>query len=117
MTVMGFLAVLALAASLGLILAAIVMAIRAPGLKLRWLWCLAALPAIGQWGFNLATGASKLVLLHGALIGAVITPPSAQHDGWTLKSAIPLGAILVIALLWRRRKKPEDKAARDIPPT
>ena len=113
----GVLSVLALAASLGLILAAIVMAIRAPGLKLRWLWCLAALPAIGQWGFNLATGASKLVLLHGALIGSVITPPSAQHDGWTLKSAIPLGALAVIALLWRRRKTVEDKAAQDIPPT
>lgn len=114
---MAALSILALAASLGLILVALVMAIRAPGLKFRWLWCLAALPAIGQWGFNLATGASKVVAFHGAIIGAVISPPSAEHAGWTLKSAIPLGATVVILLLWRRHLKRSQKAGTDVSPT
>ncbi len=55
--------------------------------------------------------------MHGALIGSVVTYHDAPPAGWTLKTAIPLGAIVVIALLWRRRKTPQDKAAQDIPPT
>ena len=53
----------------------------------------------------------------GALIGSVATWHDAPSVGWTLKSAIPLGALVVIGLLWRRSKRPEDKAAQDIPPT
>ncbi|MEQ1782563.1 MAG: hypothetical protein ABMA14_14465 [Hyphomonadaceae bacterium] len=114
---MAVLALIAFVVSPSLMLGAIWMALRTPGLKFRWVRCLAALTAVSQWGFNTATGASKFVALHGALVGAVITPPSAQHDGWTLKSAIPLGAVVVIALLWRRSKKLEVKAAQDTSPT
>lgn len=102
---MGVLAVLAFAASPALMLAAIVMAIRAPDLQWRWLWCIASLIAVSQWGFNFATGVSKFVAIHGALIGSVATYHDAPPAGWTLKSAIPLGAIMVIGLLWRRPKK------------
>ncbi|MEQ1784531.1 MAG: hypothetical protein ABMA14_24555 [Hyphomonadaceae bacterium] len=114
---MAVLAILAFAASPALMLAAIVIAIRAPGLKWRWLWCLAALIAVSQWGFTFATGISKFVALHAALIGSVASFHDDPPAGWTLKSAIPLGAIVVIALLWRRRKSLKDKAAQDIPPT
>ena len=114
---MSALALFAFVASPALMLAAIVMAIRAPGLKVRWLWCLASLIAVSQWGFTFATGTSKFVAMHGALIGSVATYHDAPPAGWTLKSAIPLGAIVVIALLWRRRKTRQDKAAQDIPPT
>ena len=113
---MAVLALIAFVASPALMLTAIWMALRTPGLKFRWIWCIAGLIAVSQWGFNTATGVSKFVALHGALVGAVITPHSAQHDGWTFKSAIPLGALVVIALLWRRRKNAKDKAAQDIPP-
>ena len=114
---MAVLALIAFVASPVVMLAAIVMAIRAPGLKHRWLWCLAALIAVSQWGFDFATGASKVVAMHGAIIGTLAAWRDGPPTGWTLKSAIPLGAIVVIALLWRRRKKPEDKAAQDIPPS
>ena len=114
---MAVLALLAFVVSPALMLAAIIMAIRALGLRLRWLWCIAALIAVSQWGFDVATGASKFVAMHGALIGSVATWHDAPSAGWTLKSAIPLGALVVIGLLWRRSKRPEDKAAQDIPPT
>lgn len=111
---MGAIALLALTASLSVMAAAILMVVRAPALRFRWLWSLAALLAAGQWGYSFATGASKVVLLHGALVGAWVSrqdPPG----GWTIKSAVPLGALIVIALL-RLRRKPASKAARDIPP-
>lgn len=114
---MAVLALLAFVVSPALMLAAIIMAIRAPGLSFRWLWCIAALIAVSQWGFDFATGASKFVTMHGALIGSVAAWHDGPSAGWTLKSAIPLGALVVIGLLWRRRKRPEDKAAQDIPPT
>ncbi len=114
---MAVLAILAFGASPALMLLAIFMAIRAPGLKWRWVWCIVALIAVSQWGFTLATGASKFVALHGAVIGSAATYHDAPPAGWTLKSAIPLGAFMVIGLLWRRRKAAEDKAARDIPPS
>ena len=113
---MAVLALIAFVVSPALMLAAIIMAIRAPGLKYRWLWCLAALIAVSQWGFTFATGSSKFVAMHGAIIGSVVTYHDTPPAGWTLKTAIPLGAIAVIALLWRRHKKPKDKAAQDIPP-
>ena len=114
---MSVLALLAFVASPALMLAAIVMAIRTPSLKFRWLWCLACLIAVSQWGFTFATGTSKFVAMHGALIGSLATYHDAPPAGWTLKSAIPLGAVVVIALLWRRRKTRQDKVAQDIPPT
>ena len=80
---MAVLALIAFVVSPALMLVAIVMAIRAPGLKYRLLWCLAALIAVSQWGFTFATGASKFVALHGAIIGSVATyhdtPPA---GGW-----------------------------------
>ncbi len=114
---MAVLAIMSFVTSPALMLVAIVMAIRAPGLRFRWLWCIAALIAVSQWGFDFATGASKFVAMHGALIGSVAAWDGAPPAGWTLKSAIPLGALVVIALLWRRRKIAQDKAAPDIPPT
>ena len=114
---MAVLASLAFVASPALMLAAIIMALRAPGLKFRWLWCLAALIAVSQWGFTFATGVSKFVLLHGALIGSVATWHDAPPAGWTLKSAIPLGALVVIGVMLRRHKKRQQKAAQDTSPT
>lgn len=113
---MAILALVAFVLSPALMLAAMIMAIRAPGLKFRWLWCLGSLIAVSQWGFTFATGASKFVAMHGAVIGSVATYHDTPPAGWTIKSAIPLGAIVVIAFLLRRRKIVEDKAAQDIPP-
>ena len=114
---MAVLASLAFIASPALMLAAIVMALRAPGLKWRWLWCLAALIAVSQWGFTFATGVSKFVALHGALIGSIATWHDAPPAGWTLKTAIPLGALVVIGVMLRRHRKRQQKAAQDTSPT
>ena len=114
---MAVLASLAFVASPALMLAAIIMALRAPGLKFRWLWCLAALIAVSQWGFTFATGVSKFVALHGALIGSIATWHDAPPAGWTLKTAIPLGALVVIGVMLRRHRKRQQKAAQDTSPT
>ena len=114
---MAVLAGLAFVASPALMLAAIVMALRAPGLKWRWLWCLAALIAMSQWGYTFATGVSKFVALHGALIGSIATWHDAPPAGWTLKTAIPLGALVVIGVMLRRHRKRQQKAAQDTSPT
>ena len=114
---MAVLASLAFVASPALMLAAIVMALRAPGLKWRWLWCLAALIAMSQWGYTFATGVSKFVALHGALIGSIATWHDAPPAGWTLKTAIPLGALVVIGVMLRRHRKRQQKAAQDTSPT
>ncbi len=114
---MAVLALIAFVVSPALMLVAIWMALRTPGMKYRWLWCLASLVAVSQWGFTFTTGASKFVAMHGAIIGSVATYHDVPPSGWTLKSAIPLGALVVIGLLWRRRKTLKDKAAQDIPPS
>lgn len=112
-----YLMLLGLIASVALMVIAIVMSVRTPGLKRRWLWILASLAAVSQIGLNWTTGLVKFVLLHGALIGIGISKDDTQFAPWVLKVSIPIGAIIVIARLWRRRQKLEDKAAPDIPPT
>jgi hypothetical protein len=104
-------------ASVALMITAIVMSIRTPGLRRRWLWILGSLTALSQFGLNWATGLVKFVLLHGALIGVVVEREDSLFAPWVLKTPIPIGAIIVISRLWRRRKALQDKAAQDIPPT
>lgn len=102
-------------ATLVLILVAIVTALRTPGLKHRWLWCLAALISLGQYGLNWTTGATKLVAMHVAPIGVVVAHEAGPPETWVLKTPIPAGAIAVMLLLVLRHRR--RTAAQDIPPT
>lgn len=111
-----YLLLLGFALSVALMITAVVMSVRTPNLRRRWLWILASLAAVSQIGLNWTTGLVKFVLLHGALIGVAISKDDTQFAPWVLKVSIPIGAIIVIYRLWRRRPKPEDKAAQDIPP-
>lgn len=104
-------------ACVALMIYAIILSARTPGLRRRWLWILGSLAALSQFGLNWATGLVKFVLLHGALIGVVVERDDSLFAPWILKVPIPIGAIIVIYRLWRRRKTAEDKAAQDIPPT
>lgn len=111
-----YLILLGIIATVALICLAVLMSLRAPGLKHRWLWCLAALVAIAQYGLNWTTGATKFVALHIAPVGIVVTHQDGPPETWILKTPIPAGAIAVIALLMLRHTR-RKKAAPDIPPT
>lgn len=111
-----YLVLLGIIATLALILLAIVSVFRARGLKHRWLWCLAALVAIAQYGLNWTTGATKFVALHIAPVGVVVSHEAGPPETWILKTPVPAGAIAVIALLMLRNTRAK-KAAQDIPPT
>jgi hypothetical protein len=85
-----------------LMLTALVVVIRSPKFKRKWLWAIAALVGVGSATMNWSTGASGFQPLMLGLIGA-----GATHQGflgffpWILKFSLPVGAV---AALWRAAK-------------
>lgn len=103
---------LAIIASPALMIFAFVAAVRTPGLKRRWLWCLASLLTVCQYRLDWANGASEFVLLNVSLINTGIVRADSMFASWVLSTAFPLGAVIVLTRLYRRRQ-----AAKLIKPT
>lgn len=86
-----------------LMIVALVFAIRTPGLKRRWLWCIGSIVSVGSFGLNWATGQFGFNLLNVAVLGFGIARGGSAFDAWVVSFAFPLGAIIVIAMTWKRR--------------
>lgn len=95
-----------------LMLAAIIVVIRAPGLKRKWLWCLLALAGVGSAQMNWTTGEMGFNLLSLQLIGAGIVKNLSPLAPWILKFMVPVGAVLAILRgLKARRDAAEARTA------
>lgn len=90
-----------------LMIIAIVLVIRAPGLKRKWLWCLLALAGIGAAHMNWTTGEISFNALSLQFIGAGAMKNLSPVAPWVLSMTIPVGAVLAIL---RARKAGRDSA-------
>jgi hypothetical protein len=104
-----------LASAVAMVLA-FVMSIQTPGLRRRWLWCLASLATVCQFNLNWANGAFQWVLLHGGLINLGASRGDSLFAVWVVTTGIPLGAIIVIVRLWGRWRTRREKAANPTTP-
>lgn len=104
----------AIAASAALMVLAVVMSIRTPGVKRRWLWCLVSLITVCQFNLDWTNSAFQWVTLHIGLINLGVSRADTLFASWVLTVGVPIGAIVVIIRLWRRRRANAEKAA---PPT
>lgn len=95
-----------------LMLSAIVAAIRAPGLKRKWLWAILALAGIGAASMNWTTGQAGFQVLSVNLIGAGISKMGfSNFYAWILKFTLPVGAVIVHVVAWKARQAAKAKAA------
>jgi hypothetical protein len=94
-------AVLALAILIPLfIIYVLIVAVRTPAIRRKWLWIVFILFGVGHFGVNWTTGEWGLQLLMVQLFGASVANPG--YGPWTLAVSLPLGAILFLL----RRKSP-----------
>lgn len=95
-------AILALAvAAAVLTLAALVRALRTPGLERRWLWIIFILVGFGKLAVDWSTGVVSLKLPALQLFSASALAP--LYGSWTVAASLPLGALV---FLLRRRGVP-----------
>lgn len=95
-----------------LMLTAIILVVRATGLKRKWLWALLALVGIGSATMNWTTGEANFQPITAMIIGAgVVKQGASNFFPWILKFTLPIGAVIA---LWRVAKARRDaKAALD----
>lgn len=85
-----------------LMLAALVIVLRGPKMKLKWLWAIVAFAGIGTAQMNWSTGQWAFQILSIQLIGAGMTKTGfLGFYPWLLKFTVPIGAV---AALWRVHK-------------
>ncbi len=87
----------AMAASLGLMLAAVIKVIRSPRRKFKWLWLPVALLGVGAFQMNWFNGFFGWKLMNVSLIGFTAVKGFSRFDTWQLSFIFPLGAILILA--------------------
>jgi hypothetical protein len=83
--------------AVALVLAALVTALRSPGLRWRWAWALGSLVGIGHFSINWATGVTSISPFFFQLFGAQATR-TGPVGPWIVAWSVPLVAIV---LLWR----------------
>jgi hypothetical protein len=89
-----------LVASPLLVVAAIVKVLRTAGLRRKWLWCLAAVFAVGTASMNWATGALSMNPLAFQLFGCGFMKAQSSFAPWTLAVSLPIGAVLILVGVW-----------------
>jgi hypothetical protein len=97
------LAILAASALIGL---AVWMSFRTPGLRLRWLWCLAALITIFKLQLAWASSVWKFTFWHGGLYTQGLGGPDPIFSPTVAHTSFPMGALIVI---WRLSRRPPRK--------
>ncbi|WP_426030319.1 hypothetical protein [Caulobacter sp. DWP3-1-3b2] len=93
-----------LAASLGLMLAALIKVIRIKGLKRKWLWGIAAFAGVGSLQMNWFNAVFSWKLVNIALLGAGVVRGGSRFDPWILTFIVPLGAVLILTGVWAKPK-------------
>jgi hypothetical protein len=89
----------AMAACVGIILAALVALVRAKGTRRRWLWALAIVFTIGKVSMNWVTGELSFTTNSLALFGIAAVQPNPALP-IEMSFGLPVGALM---FLWRRR--------------
>lgn len=88
-----------------LMVTAIVMSIRTPEVERRWLWCIVSLVTVCAFTLDWTDGVLRWSLLHVGLISQGVSRLDTAFAPWTVSTAIPIGALIVIARLWARGRK------------
>ena len=91
-----------------LIVYTLVRAIRAPRSKLKWLWCLAVIPGVAQFGLNWTTGQLQISPLGIQLLGTGFVDLG-PYGPLVISTSIPVGAIG----FWLTRRKPLPPVSAD----
>lgn len=95
-----FIFLAAMAASLGIIIAALVALVRAKGTRRRWLWAIAIVMAVGKVSMNWVTGELAFTVGNLQLLGIAAVQPNPAFP-WILSFGLPVGALM---FLWRQRR-------------
>ena len=82
------------------IIATLIVCLRTPIPRRKWLWVLFILGGIGSISINWTTGAWEFQLLHYLLFGGAALAAS-EHAPWVITAGFPLGAIV----FWLKRRK------------
>ncbi len=90
--------------AVALTLYALVVCLRAPGLRRRWLWVVFVVTGVGRLGVNWTTGQWSVFPFTLQLFSASAFAP--LYGAWTIAASVPLGAI--VFLLFRRRLLPAE---------
>lgn len=93
-----------------LMLTAIVLVVRAPGLRRKWLWGLLALLGLFSLRMDWTTGEIAYNLLTVQLIGAGVAKAVSPLAPWIVTMTIPVGAVLAILRALKARR--EDAAIK-----
>lgn len=97
----------AMAASLALMLAALIKVARTKGLKRKWLWVIASLFCAIGFDINWFSGAVAWKANFG-LINAGILSGGSRFDPWILSFCLPIGAILILTGVWAKPRPVDD---------
>jgi len=98
-----------------LMIAAFVLALRAPGLERRWLWCILSLVTVCLFRLDWTNNASQFVLITAGLINVGVTRADSLFASWVLSAGLPVGALIVLVRLWLFRPRDQAKADASAP--
>jgi hypothetical protein len=98
-----------------LMIIAIVMTLRTPGLERRWLFCFLSIVTVCMYRLDWANGASQFVLIQAGLITVGMTRSASLFSSWVLATGIPVGAIYVLVRVWLHRRNLKEDAGAATP--
>ena len=91
-----YLALAALAASLGLMVAALVKVIRTRGLKRKWLWGILSFIGLISFHLNWTSGVWLIQWVTIQIVGAGVVRGASPFSDWMVTFTFPLGALLIL---------------------
>ncbi len=89
-----------------LMLAALIRVVATPGLRFKWLWGVLAFVGVSMFRMNWTTGALSAQWLAVEFIGSGVVPAESRFAPWLITATLPVGALLILAGLWARPRKP-----------
>ncbi|MBI1188955.1 MAG: hypothetical protein GC206_16745 [Alphaproteobacteria bacterium] len=102
---------LAALASLGLMLFAAVAVVRTRGFPVKWLFAILAFFGIGAAQLNWTTGEAAFFPLSINLVGFGFMRAASPLAPWMLNFTLPVGAVIVLALVVRHRARRDEAPA------
>lgn len=92
-----------------LMLAALTRVVLTKGLKRKWIWGLLAFVGVCSFHMNWTTGAVAAQWISVQFIGAGISRADSLFAPWIMTCTFPLGALLILAGVVARPKKPKPE--------
>jgi hypothetical protein len=100
--------------ALAVSLTSLVACIRTKNLKRRWLWIIFIIFGIGAFSVNWTTGAYQIAFLRVQLLSFSAFAPAGEP--WTVAVSVPVGAVVFLERLRRRRSARDAALTSDPPP-